>query len=313
MNDISRRFLLKNGALALACVGSVGPWGGGGIAFLQQAAALAASAGEPTRKGKILICVFQRGAADGLSMVAPFGDENYLKIRKEIALPTPAKAAGEEASVDLDGYFAFHRALSPLAPIYHQGELAVIHACGSPTNNRSHFDGQDFMEAGTSMDKSAKGGWVNRALVAGPAPEKRTPFRAVSMTSAVPRSLQGEIDALAIPDLSTFGLTGGGAAAAAGNADGMAGGGFEGLYAQAVGAGGDVVGGAGKESFDALRMLKQADPTHYNPANGAKYPGDQLGRSLMQIAQLIKADLGVQVAFAESGGWDTHANQGAAN
>src|SRR4051812_37176512 len=120
MNDISRRFLLKNGALALACVGGVGAWGGG-PSFLQQAAALAASAasaGEPTRKGKVLICVFQRGAADGLSMVAPFGDEHSLKVGKEIALPTPAKTAGDEASVDLDGYFAFHRALAPLAPIY---------------------------------------------------------------------------------------------------------------------------------------------------------------------------------------------------
>jgi uncharacterized protein (DUF1501 family) len=300
MRDISRRIVLKNGALALACVGAgVSVWG---PSFVRQAAFAAESPKAAGKGGKVLICIFQRGAADGLSMVPPFGDEHYYKLRNEIALARPAKAQGDEATIDLDGFFGFHRALAPLAPIYRAKELAVIHACGSPNPNRSHFDAQDFMEAGVADDKSVETGWLNRALVASPEPVKRTPFRGVSMTSAVPRSLLGPHDVMAIPDLKTFGVQG------AGHNDG----GFEVLYNDAAG-GADVVRGAGRESFDALRILKAADPTRYKPAHGAKYPDNPYGRALLQIAQLIKADIGVQVAFAESGGWDTHANQGAAN
>jgi uncharacterized protein (DUF1501 family) len=296
--QVSRRVLLKNGALAVACAGAAGQWG---PSFLRSAA-LAAGAEDSRRKGKILICIFQRGAADGLSMVAPFGDEHYYKLRNQIALPKPSKTAGEESPVDLDGFFAFHRALRPLEAVYRKGELAVVHACGSHNPTRSHFDAQDFMEAGVLNEKSTPSGWLNRALLAAPAPTRRSPFRGVAMTSAVPRSLIGDHEVLAIPDLKTFGLTG------LPESTTTASGGFEGLYDEAVD---QALHGAGKDSFDAMRLLKQNDPQRYTPAHGAKYPADGLGRSLMQIAQLIKADVGVQVAFAESGGWDTHANQGA--
>ena len=302
MTPISRRFVLKNGALAMACVGATRGWA---PSFLERAA-LAADA-PPCKKGKVLICVFQRGAADGLSMVAPFGDKSYYEVRKETALPRPAAALGKESPVDLDGFFALHPVLAPLAPIYKKGELAVVHACGSHNSTRSHFDAQDLMEAGVLRDKSTPGGWLNRAMAASPAPEPRTPFRGVAMTSAMPRSLLGEHDVLTIPDLRTFGVAGTASPATGGAAGG---GGFEGLYDGAVG---DVLHAAGKDSFDAIRMLKDADPARYRPANGASYPADPFGRSLMQVAQLVKADVGVQVAFAEAGGWDTHANQGDAN
>src|ERR1043165_415581 len=142
---LSRRFFLKNGALALASIGSAPLWG---PAFLRQTV----FAAEPGRGAgrKILICLFQRGAADGLSMVAPFGDPGYFAARKEIALAAPAKSAGAEGAIDLDGFFGLHPQLAPLAPMYKSGQLAVIHAVGSPNATRSHFDAQDFMESGVS-------------------------------------------------------------------------------------------------------------------------------------------------------------------
>ena len=300
----SRRFLLKNGALALAAVGGSGLWG---PAFLRRALF---AADRDNHNGKVLICVFMRGAADGLSMVAPYGDPDYYKLRNEIALPRPDKRLGDESPVDLDGFFAMHRAMRPLAELFHRKELAVVHACGSPNATRSHFDAQDLMESGVAKDKSTPNGWLNRALLAAPAPRRKTPFRAVSLTSAMPRSLLGDHDVLAIPDLRTFGVRGSGGAVAAGAGGGGGADGFEGLYDGAVD---EALAGAGKESFEAIDLLRKADPARYQPQHGAQYPQDSFGRSLEQIAQLVKADVGLQVAFAEVGGWDTHANQGAAN
>lgn len=303
--QLSRRFFLKDGALALASITSTPLWM---PAFLRQTV-LAAEPG-PGAGRKILICLFQRGAADGLSMVVPFGDPGYFAARKEIALAAPAKSAGVDATIDLDGFFGLHPQLAPLVPMFKSGHLAVIHAVGSPNATRSHFDAQDFMESGVSGDKSVHGGWLNRALLA--CPENRaqhaTPFRAVAMTATTPRTLQGDLDALAIPNLATFGV-----GAAAGLAQPKPGNGtaasFESLYAGAVD---DVLHGTGKDSFEAMALLKKTDPLKYTPASGAAYPPGAFGRALAQIAQLIKADVGLEAAFAESGGWDTHANQGAA-
>jgi uncharacterized protein (DUF1501 family) len=309
---MNRRFFIKNGVPVLAGLGvaPVMP------AFLRQTV----FAADPIRRGKVLVCLFQRGAADGLSMVPPHGDADYYKLRSEIALARPGKSAGNEAALELTDRFGLHPALAPLLPIFKSGELAIIHACGSPSANRSHFDSQDFMEAGVADNKSVASGWLNRLLLATEgAPEKHTPFRAVSMTVTVPRSLMGDHESLAIPDLGSFGVRSGvaggvlagrgmdpparpaGAAAAAG--------GFESLYASAVD---QVLRGTGQESFEAISMLKKADPMKYQAANGARYPGGSLGRALAQVAQLIKAGVGLEVACAESGGWDTHANQGAA-
>ena len=301
---LSRRTFLKRGALALVSVGSMPMWG---PSFLQQLV----FAAEPTRGGgrKILICLFQRGAVDGLSMVVPYGDKNYYAARSEIAVAQPTKKAGTEGVLDLDGFFGFHPNMAALVPVYKSGHLAVIQACGSPSSTRSHFDAQDFMECGVVNDKSIRTGWLNRTLLACPEDRARiTSFRAVAMTAMLPRSLQGESEALAIPDLKTFGVReppgfGGDLANA------TAASGFEGMYDSAVDS---VMHGTGKEAFDALAALKTADPTKYAPQNGAQYPKGTFGRSLMQIAQMIKADLGVEVAFVEIGGWDTHANQGGA-
>lgn len=307
---MNRRFLLKNGALAFASIGAtpIVP------VFLRQTV----FAADQARRGKVLVCIFQRGAADGLSMVPPHGDADYYKLRQEIALARPAKSAGTDAALELTDRFGLHPALEPLQPLFKSGELAVIHACGSPSANRSHFDAQDFMEAGVVDNKSVASGWLNRLLLAQGGSNGHTPFRAVSMTATVPRSLMGDHEALAIPDLRTFGVRGAAAGMVSTRArDGSmapanvtaAASGFESLYAGAVD---QVLQGTGRESFEAIAMLKKADPTKYQPADGAKYPPGSLGRALSQVAQLIKADVGVEVACAECGGWDTHANQGAA-
>jgi uncharacterized protein (DUF1501 family) len=301
MMNVNRRIFLKQGAFACVVMG-MGPFWG--PRFLRQAA-FAADLNSST-SNKILICVFQRGAVDGLSMVVPYGDPYYYQARSDISIGQPSQAAGANAALDLDGYFGLNPALAPLLPLFKQGHLAAIQACGSPNASRSHFESQDLMESGVDSGEGVQDGWLNRML--GCCPEdaaKKTAFRAVSMTATIPRSLQGEQDALAIRDLDTFGLAGDTSVALSGPS-GTANG-FESMYGAAVDT---VLHGTARESFDALDLLKQAKATSYTPANGAAYPQGAFGRNLKQIAQLIKANVGLQVAFAEVDGWDTHANQG---
>jgi len=303
MNNVNRRVFLKQGALAFVCLGAGPFWGPG---FLRQTA-FAAELGSST-SNKILVCIFQRGAVDGLSMVVPYGDSYYYQNRQEISVAAPSQSAGATGAIDLDGYFGLHPALSALLPLYQQGHLAAIQACGSPNSSRSHFESQDLMESGVDEDTSVQDGWLNRLIASCPEDSaKVTAFRAVSMTSVIPRSLQGEQDSLAIRDLDTFGLAGDVSVPLAGPS-GTANG-FESMYGAAVDT---VLHGTAQESFDAISLLKSAKATDYQPANGASYPQAAFGRNLKQIAQLIKANVGLQIAFAEIDGWDTHANQGGA-
>ena len=322
MNPLSRRLFLKNGGVALASVGLIPALG---PAFLRRAVYGA----EPAVRGKTLICLFQRGACDGLSMVTPHGDRDLYKLRPQIAVPAPTAGNRDASLLDLDGFFGLHPAMAALLPLYKAGQMAVIHAAGSPSGTRSHFDAQDFMESGAPDNKSVPDGWLSRTALLCPedrARAKNNPFRAVALGGAMPRSLQGDANALAIPDLRSFGLNDNapgakrGRRGASGANDAlMAGammgggasaeGGFETIYDRAVG---DVLHGTAQESFAAMDQLKRLNVGAYTPANGAKYPGGKFGTSLAQIAQLIKADMGVQVAFADMGGWDTHVNQGGA-
>jgi uncharacterized protein (DUF1501 family) len=299
--NVNRRIFLKQGALAFVCLGAGPMWGPN---FLRQTA-FAADLGSQ-RDNKILICIFQRGAVDGLSMVVPYGDPSYYQSRPDIALAAPSQAAGATGVLDLDGYFGFNPALAPLLPLYQQGHLAAIQACGSPNTSRSHFESQDLMESGIDEGSSVHDGWLNRLL--GCCPEdaaKLSPFRAVSTTAITPRSLQGEQDSMAIRDLDTFGLGSDNSVAMAGPSGTSNG--FESMYAAAVDT---VLHGTARESFDALDMLAKIRNGKYVPSNGATYPATPFGKNLRQIAQLIKGNVGVQVAFAEVDGWDTHANQG---
>jgi uncharacterized protein (DUF1501 family) len=283
----SRRVLLKQGAFAFVSLGFA-------PSFLARTAFAAGTA----RRPKQLIAIFQRGAVDGLSVVVPFAEASYYRARPTIAIPRPGAADG--AAIDLDGFFGFNPRLRPLKPLWDARQLAIVHACGSPDSTRSHFDAQDYMESATPGVKSTQDGWLNRYLQARRTEEAATPFRAVALAPNLPRMLQGAAPALAMSQIGQFGIRGGQAAQIAGES-------FEAAYAAAADR---VLNGTGHEAFDAMKTLKTVDPTKYQPANGADYPRGPFGQALRQIAQLTKANVGLEVAFADIGGWDTHANQG---
>ncbi len=292
----TRRAFLKTGGLALYSVSL-----GGTPLFLSRAANAALDSG-PHRRRKVLVTIFQRGAMDGLMAVTPFTDPLLPNLRPRLGM-TPDGSAPDAAPIDLDGRFGLHPAFAPLAPLFRENRLAVVHGVGSPDATRSHFDAQDYMETGTPGRKGTRSGWLNRAV--GLLGHEGTPFRAVSMTPALPRSLYGDAPALAVADLKDFGLRLGDTESAQKAKEG-----FERLYAQSAQT---LLQRVGRESFEAINILSKIDGSRHRPAQGVEYPRSPLGNHLRQIAQLIKANVGLEVAFAESGGWDTHVQQGTTN
>lgn len=292
---VSRRGFIKAGGLALFGIGL-----GGIPAFLADA--VAGTIQTPLfRKRKVLVCIFQRGAMDGLMAVTPFTD-NYLKAARPSLFMSAAKAGGGAPLIDLDGRFGLHPAMQAFEPMFREKRMAIVHGIGSPNSTRSHFDAQDFMESGTPFIKGTSSGWLNRAVgLLGHEPA--TPFQAVSLTSSLPRSFYGSNPAVAIRNLADFNIQLRGSQAGAK----MVSKSFEDLYDQTSS---ELLKNTGKDSFDAIKMLHKIDVKKYTPENNAVYPSNSLGNSLKQIAQLIKMDVGMEVAFAESGGWDTHFNQG---
>ena len=277
----SRRLFMKNSALAMIGVGSAPAWLGRAL-----------YANETPRK-KVLVAVFQRGAVDGLNMVVPFAEKRYYEIRPSIAIPAPGTRPVGDCALDLDGFFGLHPALAPLKPIYDQGKLAIVDAAGSPDPTRSHFDAQDYMESGTPGRKATLDGWLNRALL--PENGKKSPLRAVSLGASLARTVRGTNDALAISNLGDFQIK-----------DAKTSTSFENMYAGTVD---HVLHGTARETFDAVRIVQDVERRSYQPANGAQYPGGRFGQSMQQIARLIKANVGLEVAFADMGGWDTHVNE----
>ena len=286
-HGVTRRGFMRGGALALVGT-SVIP------AFLTRS--VYAEADRAVEGGKKLVVIFQRGACDGLNMVVPHGEKAYFNLRPNIAVKP-----GEV--LDLDGFFGLHPAMSAMQPLYAAGHLAVVQAVGSPDSTRSHFEAQDYMESGTPGAKATPDGWLNRALGAEPVRGKTSAFRAVALGTQVPRTLAGRQPAIALANLGDFSVAGKGREASPlSNA-------FEAMYDGSTDA---VLHGTGQETFEAVKMLKAADPAMYKPGAGVSYPNTAFGNSLNQVAQLIKADLGVEAAFADVGGWDTHQNQGGA-
>lgn len=287
---ITRRLFLRSSGLGLVSFG-----------LAPRVLVRALEAAEPGAFRKLVV-VFQRGAMDGLNAVVPFAENAYRAARPTIAVAEP-RGGGRvgESALDLDGFFGLNPALEPLLPLWQEGALAAVHAVGSPDPTRSHFDAQDFMESGTPGLKSTRDGWLNRTLRAVPEP-RATPLRAVALTPTLPRSLAGAAPAVALARLSQFRLSpaAGGASVATD---------FKGMYAGAVES---ALHGTGQETFEALESLKALQPAAYRPAGGARYPRGRFGDALRQVAQLFKADLGVQLAFVESTGWDHHAAEGGA-
>ena len=290
---MDRRYFLKSSGIALASFGlmSVAP------NFLHQFAD-AQTLTKGFGKKKTLITIFQRGAVDGLNMVVPFGESEYYNLRRNIAVAKPNQANG---AIDLDGFFGLHPSLKPLETFWKNKQLAVIHGVGSPDNTRSHFDAQDYMEAGTPGVKSTRDGWLNRTLQLTQT-DKDSPFRAVAMAQQTPRSLIGRAPTIAMSNLADFAIR-------AGQYTNSVQGGFEGIWQENAK---DNLGDTGKETFEAVNFLKTANPAQYKAENGAKYPNTSFGKSLMQIAQLIKSGVGLEVAFTDTPDlrWDTHANEG---
>jgi uncharacterized protein (DUF1501 family) len=296
--SITRRIFLRNGALA--AIGTTAL-----PSFLTRAAFGAADPGARTKR---LVVIFQRGAADGLNIVVPHGEASYYAMRPTINIP-------KKSVLDLDGFFGLHPAMASFEPLWRQKHLAIVHATGSPDPTRSHFDAQDFMESGTPGIKVTDDGWLNRALRELPAAKSASQgngnsavsaadpsaFRAIALGRSLPRILSGKEPAIALNNLNDFSVGGKNPKAAPISNT------FEAMYANSVDA---VLHGTGQETFDAVKMLKAADPGKYTPAAGANYPKGRFGDSLRQLAQLIKANLGVQVAFADIGGWDHHVNEG---
>ncbi|HEU4564466.1 MAG TPA: DUF1501 domain-containing protein [Gemmatimonadaceae bacterium] len=290
-----RRVFLKSGALALVTIG-LSP------SVLRRAVFARELRG--AARGKVLICLFQRGAADALNVVVPHGEPEYYALRPTIAIPRPTAGAARAggAAIDLDGFFGLHPALAPLAPLWERGLLAPVHAVGSPSATRSHFDAQDYLESGTPDVKGTSDGWLNRYLaVRGTCAEcaPPSPFQAVAMSRTTPRILQGPAPSVAMASLADFTVRATGSDAER----------LEALYRTGSA---DLIHGTGRETFEAVRILRAASPERYAPAPGADYPRSPFGQSLRQIAQLIKADVGLEIAFADVGGWDTHVAQGGA-
>ena len=277
---LSRRVFLKNSALAMFGVGSAPAWLGRAL-YAKSA---------PSERKKILIVIFQRGAVDGMNVVVPHGEPAYYTLRPSIAIPRPN--GSKEAAIDLDGRFGLHPSLEALKPLWDNRQLAIVEAVGSPDPTRSHFDAQDYMESGTPGVKATLDGWLNRALCAEP---HASSVRAVSLGPDLPRTLRGKNEAVAIASLRDFQVKDARLAET-----------FESMYGTSPDR---ILNGAGRETFETMKIVQSIQKTPYVPANGARYPNGQLGRSLEQIACMIKAGVGLEVAFTDVGGWDTHVNE----
>jgi uncharacterized protein (DUF1501 family) len=281
----NRRIFLRNSALAMVGVGTAPLW--------LKRALYAADA--PSPRKKILVAIFQRGAADGLNVVVPHGEKAYYDLRPTIAVPRPTGSGDKrvDAAIDLDGFFGLHPSLAPLKPLFDQQHFAIVDAVGSPDPTRSHFDAQDYMESGTPGLKATHDGWMNRAL---PKPEGPvSPVRAVSLGATLSRSMAGPNPAIALQSIAGFQVR-----------DAQAAKQFQDMYQESKD---PLMRSAGRETFEAVSMLQSVQKQPYTPAAGADYPRGRFGDSLRQIAQLIKSDVGVEMAFADIGGWDHHVNE----
>ena len=288
--SISRRNLLKSGTIAM-----------GSLAWPAWMPRVAFAAKDEQPKGDTLVCIFQRGGMDGLNAVVPHGEKAYYAARDQIAVPQPS-SGNPKAAIDLDGFFGLNPMLSPFKEIYDAKRLAIVHAAGSPDPSHSHFDAMDFMERGTPGEKSIPTGWLARYLQTA-ASTNKSPFRAVGMGSILQASLRGPVPATALASIAQFHLNG--------NPQEIA------KFQQSLASlyqGNNFLEQEGTQTLDAIDMLAKITGSKYEPANGAKYPDNSnFGKALMAVAQLIKSELGVELACVDIGGWDTHAGEGGAD
>ena len=240
----------------------------------------------------ILVCIFQRGAADGLNALVPYFDSDYYTHRATIAVPPPGPAVDD--GIDLDGQYALHPALLPLKAIYDAGDLALVHATGMPHQIRSHFSAQNLVERGVADKNGPTSGWLGRYLAVNPA-ASGSAFRAISISGNVPVALGGAAEPLAIDNLSEFGFD-----------QDILDSGYPGVLAELF-SGAVPFAGHANAALIAMDELQAADLPSILPDNGAVYPaGSALGKRMLQAAQLIKSNLPVEVICVDSDGWDHH-------
>jgi uncharacterized protein (DUF1501 family) len=257
--------------------------------LLARAAAAAETAGD-----RVLVMLFLRGGADGLSLCAPYGEPEYYKQRPTIALAKPG--TGEEPLLDLDGYFGLHPSLAPLAPLYEEGRFAILHAVGNADLGRSHFDAQEFVETGTPAVKGTLSGFLDRAIARTPGTDL---MQGVSFSDLVPRSFLGPEPILVARDVARFDFDAPNWRAEA-----------ERRIVEMYEDERLPVGQTGREAIEAIRILKAAPPVFAPPANGAVYPDAPVGASMQQAAKVIKARLGTRCIFVDvPGDFDTHSRQ----
>jgi uncharacterized protein (DUF1501 family) len=278
---ISRRYFLKTAGISAVGIG-ISP------ALLTRSVLALDGSGD---QKKVFVLIIQRGAMDGLSLVVPIHDSYYLQNRPNIGL----KKSGDQALLSLDGNFGLHPSMQSLKPLWDNKSLAFIHQVGSPGTTRSHFDAQDFLETGTTADKNIPDGFLNRALIAEGG--NRLPLRAVAMQPSMPRVLQGIYPAISMNSIRDFNLKG-----SSSNQNQVNG--FESMYQSATD---QVFRGVGKEVFESIHSVSEIEPS---AGRDQLYPKSGIANRLREIAELIKAGLGMQIAVTDMGGWDTHVNQG---
>jgi len=281
--------------------------------FLQSAAVFAGTVAWPAwmprlafaparlaPRGDTLVVVFLRGAADTLNIVVPHGEAAYYQRRPTLGIPRPddQRAPAHLRAIDLDGFFGLHPGLAPLLPAWQAGHLAPIHACGAPDESRSHFRAMELMERGVDDERGPASGWIGRHLATLNAGSHST-LRAVGLGQLPQRSLSGAVPVSALRSIADFHLGGDRAAVAQMQAA------LTSLY------GGDqALSVIGQETLGILDTLQALDPLGYAPAHDARYPASEFGLGLRQVAMLIKAEVGLEVAAIDVGGWDTHFAQG---
>ncbi|MEM6283339.1 MAG: DUF1501 domain-containing protein [Chloroflexota bacterium] len=292
-NGMSRRNFLRK----MSTVGAVGV----GLSVMPKWMPRMAFAQSPQQSnGEIVVVVFLRGGIDGLTAVAPyFEGSSYYDKRPTQHLKEPG--SGAEAAINLDGRFGIHPAMQPLKDIYDAGDLAFIHATGLTDPTRSHFDAMMLMEFGTPGNKTTTDGWLARYLKA-TADRNGSPFRAVGMGHILPTSLAGGVSALALQSIADFHMDG--------RADEIARmqKALADLYT--INAPQDELDQQARLAFDTFDQMETLRTQPYVPAHGAQYPESEFGMGLRHIAQIAKADVGLEVATVDIGGWDTHEQQG---
>jgi uncharacterized protein (DUF1501 family) len=248
-------------------------------------------------KGDILVCVFQRGGMDGLNAVIPHGEAQYYNRRPTLAVAEP-KPGDDQTGIDLDGFFGLHPALRPLKDIWDDKGLAIIHAVGSPDPTHSHFDAMDYMERGTPGEKQIPTGWIGRHLQTA-SWQNNSPFRAVGMGGVMQASLRGPVPVTTLQSIADYHL--------AGRADELVN--IQKTLASLYSLDGQLKTEA-EETFSATDLLAGIDVSQYTPEGGATYAETEFGMAMKQVAQLTKAEIGLEVACVDIGGWDTHAAEG---